>query len=60
VGFDELQRRFEDVLVVAVDDRRRRGAVEEAVRPESLRRGGGVGNGLGQNDDAKGHAGWAS
>ena len=37
VRLDQLERRLERVLVVRVDDRRRRRPIEPPVRPEALR-----------------------
>ena len=51
VRLDELERRLERVLVVAVDDGGRGGAVEPQVRAQALRAGGGIGDRLGQDDD---------
>ena len=51
-GLDELERRLEDVLVVAVDDRRDGRAIEPPVRAEAFTGGRRVRNGLHQDDDA--------
>ena len=51
-GLDELERRLEHVLVVAVDDRRDRRPVESPIRTEAFTCGRGVRHGLHENDDA--------
>ncbi len=51
VGLDELERRFEGVLVVGVDDGRRRSPIEASVGPETFAAGGGIGHRLDEDDD---------
>ena len=56
---EEQRGGLERVLVVAVDDGRAGGAVETQVRPQSLRPRGGIGDGLGEDEDSHvGNAPW--
>ena len=50
--FDELERRFERVFVVAVDDGGRGGPVKPAIRPQAFGARRGIGDWLDENDDA--------